>query len=158
MKAAVIGVGQSLKGDDAIGLAAVQRWQQCYPQTASRPEVIVEITELPGLSLLDILNGLDAAILVDAVQSDSPVGTIHRLDIDQLLAFSDTARTVHGWGLAETLSMARKLDLPAAGITLKIIGVEVRQMEMGSGLSMEVERVIPILCGVIEETLQALLS
>ncbi len=49
-KVAVIGIGQSLRGDDAAGLIAVRQWQEKYPQTASRPEVRIETDELPGLA------------------------------------------------------------------------------------------------------------
>ena len=78
-KVAVIGIGQSLRGDDAAGLEAIRQWQEKFPETASRPEVRVEASELPGFALLDMLEDVDAAILVDAVQSSAQPGTIHRL-------------------------------------------------------------------------------
>ncbi len=37
MKIAVIGIGQSLRGDDAAGLEAVRQWQEKYPKTAKPP-------------------------------------------------------------------------------------------------------------------------
>ncbi|MCK7527480.1 MAG: hypothetical protein MZV64_62685 [Ignavibacteriales bacterium] len=59
-KVAVIGIGQSLRGDDAAGLEAVRQWREKFPETASRLEVQVEAGELPGLALLDVLNDVDA--------------------------------------------------------------------------------------------------
>jgi len=158
MKVAVIGIGQSMRSDDAIGLEAVQNWQRNYRQTASHPEVIVEITELPGLDLLERLNTVNAAVLVDAVRSNSPVATIHRLDLNQLSAFSTTGQSAHGWGLAETLTLARKMNFPAGNIDIRIIGVEVGQVELGRGLSKEIEGAMSTICAAIEATLQALLD
>lgn len=154
MKVAVVGIGQSLRGDDAIGLESVQAWQQHYGQTAGRPEITVETAELPGLSLLDILSNADAAILVDAVQSGAAVATIHHLDLDQLAAFSETGNTAHGWGLAETLTLARKLNHPVGSMELRIIGIEIVQVNLGDGLSNEIKDAIPIICAAIEEALQ----
>jgi hypothetical protein len=50
MNILVLGIGQSLRGDDAAGLEAVCLWQQTHPLTAQK--VQVEFTELPGLGLL----------------------------------------------------------------------------------------------------------
>ncbi len=54
-----------LRGDDAAGLEAVKLWQAQFPQSAGR--VKIDTIELPGLRLLDFLEGMDAAILVDAI-------------------------------------------------------------------------------------------
>ena len=158
MKIVVIGIGQSMRGDDAAGLEAVHRWQRDYLQSASQPEVTVEASGVPGLNLLDLLTNVDAAILVDAVRSAAPTGTIHRLVPDQLSAFSDTAQSAHGWGLAETLALADELKLPARNVKIKIIGIEAGPMELGSGLSREVDSAMPGVCSAIEETLQGLLN
>ncbi len=83
----VIGIGQTLRGDDGAGIRAVQRWQAAYPATASHPQLRVELEELPGLSLLDRLSGADAAILVDAVRSGAPPGCLYRLELSDLDAF-----------------------------------------------------------------------
>jgi hydrogenase maturation protease len=67
---------------------------------------------------------LDAAILVDAVQSGAPPGTIHKLIEEDLLDFGAGTGSAHGWGAAETLSLGRQLapeDLPEK---IFIIGVE----------------------------------
>src|SRR5512142_1104173 len=109
MKVTVIGIGQSMRGDDAAGLEAVRRWQLGYPATATRPGVQVQYAELPGLALLDMLEGFDAAVLVDALQSAAPAGTVHRLALDELDSFSNGAKSAHGWGVAETLQLGHQL-------------------------------------------------
>lgn len=154
-KVAVIGIGQSLRGDDAAGLEAVRRWQEKFPKTANRPEVQVEACELPGLALIDLLNDFDAAILVDAVQSAGNPGTIHRLDEGDLASFASGSRSAHGWGVAETLHMRNQLT--DVEVNIRIIGIEAEHMERGALLSKSVEDAMPDLCEVIENEVHALL-
>jgi hydrogenase maturation protease len=155
MKIAVIGIGQSLRGDDAAGLAAVHQWQEKFPETATRPEVRVEASELPGLALIEMLNDVDVAILIDAVQSGAAPGTIHRIGEKDLSAFSSDAKSAHGWGVAETLTLSRQLNqnLPP----IRIIGIEAAQMMMGASMSEAVEAAIPHACEAIEQEIKSLL-
>lgn len=158
MRLAVIGIGQSLRGDDAAGIEAVRHWRELYPETAGRSEVVTECVELPGLNLLDLLGRVEAAILVDAVCSLKPAGTIHSIDQDQIETFGEGAGSAHGWGVAESLALAQKMNLPACHTNLKLIGIEAAQLELGKGLSPEVEAAIPAACQVIEEEIQHFLS
>ena len=154
-RVAVIGIGQSLRGDDAAGLEAIHQWQETFPETANRPEVRIEACELPGLTLIDLLNDVDAALLVDAVQSSARPGTIHRLNEEELASFTSSSKSAHGWGIAETLRM--RSQLTDMKITIRIIGVEAEQMELGAGLSKAVAEALPNLCKTIEEEIHALL-
>jgi hydrogenase maturation protease len=154
-KVAVIGIGQSLRGDDAVGLEAVRLWREKFPETASRPEVRIEACELSGLALLDLLQDVNAAILVDAIQGQSDPGTIHLLDEKQLSAFTSDAKSAHGWGIAETLQLGHELMLIKTRI--KVIGIQVEQMTMGLGLSKAVKDAVPIVCNTIQEETNKLL-
>src|SRR4030042_4400100 len=84
----IIGIGQSLRGDDAAGLAAVRFWQEKYQVKIERPYLQVELAELPGIGLLSLLEGTRTVILVDAVHGNGQAGTIHGLKNDQLEAFT----------------------------------------------------------------------
>ncbi len=151
MKLVVIGIGQRLRGDDAVGVEVVRRWEKQHPETAAHPEVHVEISELPGLQLLDLLAGAQAGILVDAVLSNATPGTLHHLTQDDLASFAEGAGSAHGWGVAETLALAETLgqdDLPAA---LVILGIEVGQSELGKGVSPAVQAAIPSAIQVLQD-------
>jgi hydrogenase maturation protease len=147
-KIAVIGIGQSMRGDDAVGLVAVNQWRKNFPETASRPEVQIEACELPGLALLDTLQDVESAILVDGIQSFTKPGTIHSLSEEQLAAFTTDAKSAHGWGVAETLELGRNLD--QIKTALRIIAIEVEQTEVGANMSKTVDDVIPKTCEAIE--------
>ncbi len=152
---AVIGIGQSLRGDDAAGLESVRQWREKFPETANRPEVQIEASELPGLALIEMLNNVDAAILIDAVQSSAKPGTIRRLSEEELASFTSDSKSAHGWGVAETLRMRRQLT--DAKIHIRIIGIEAEQMEPGKGLSKDIKEAMPTICEAIEEEIKKLL-
>ncbi len=158
MKLTVIGIGQSLRGDDAAGLEIVRRWQEKFPETARRPEVRVEACELPGLNLLSLMEGAEAVILVDGVRSSARPGAIHQLTREQLTAFHAESKSAHGWGVAETLSLAETLALPAASVPIRVIGIEIGQTETGAPLSKDVAEALDAACEAIEEEAQALLQ
>jgi hydrogenase maturation protease len=158
MKIAVIGIGQRLRGDDAAGLDAIRQWQRDYPETASRPEVHAEASELPGLALIDLLNGLDAAIIVDAVRSSAKPGTIHCINLDGLAAFTPDAQSAHGWGVAETLQLGSQLYPALKNLPIRLVGIEAEKVEMGTGLSQNVAQAIPALCRTVEEEVQTFLQ
>jgi hydrogenase maturation protease len=153
---AVVGIGQSLRGDDAAGLEAVRLWRVKFPETAGRPEIQIEASELPGLTLMDMLSDVDAAIFVDAVQSSARPGTIHRLGEAELASFMADSKSAHGWGVAETLRL--RSQLTDAKINIRIIGIEAEQMELGAGLSKAVENAIPVVCEALEEEVNNLLN
>src|SRR5512142_290651 len=122
MRLTVIGMGQTLRGDDAAGIEAVRRWERLFPGTAGRPDVNVQYSELPGLGLMDLLEGYDAAVLVDAVSSAAAAGKVYRLDPDQLESFGVGGKSAHGWGIAETLQMDRQMN-PTRRMRIRLVGI-----------------------------------
>jgi hydrogenase maturation protease len=156
MKITVIGIGQSLRGDDAAGLEAVRLWQAQYPESASR--VSVELCELPGLDLLDLLDSMDAVILVDALHETSRLGTLYRLGPDDLAAFSTDTQSAHGWGVAETLFLGQSLYPTLAKCHITLIGIVGGQFGMGAGLSPAVQAALMEAAALIEKEVQDLLD
>jgi len=158
MKVTVIGIGQTLRGDDAAGMEAVQRWQRIYTDTSTRPDVNIQYCELPGLGLLDLLDGFGAAVIVDAVAGAAPAGHVYRLSPDDLASFGTGAKSAHGWGIAETLELERKADPTRLQIPIRLVGIEGQEMGLGRPLSAAVEAALPAACEAIEAEVQALLS
>ncbi|MEN8172187.1 MAG: hydrogenase maturation protease [Chloroflexota bacterium] len=146
----LLGIGQSFRGDDAIGIIAVEKWQERFPETAQLPALKVEILELPGLELLDALSGAKKALIVDAVQSGSPTGTIHVITENELLSFTPDSQSAHGWGVAETLKLGALLEKDDLPKEIVIIGIEADQFEMGAGLSPTVSNQIQKIVEIIQ--------
>jgi hydrogenase maturation protease len=147
----IIGIGQSLRGDDAVGLAAVRFWQERYQANIESSNLQVELAELPGIGLLSLLEGTSIAILVDAVHSNSKPGTIHLLSNDQLEAFTGGASSAHGWGVTETLSLGEKLLPSSMPEKIIIIGIEAGNLSLGESLSPQVEQVLPEVARLIDQ-------
>jgi hydrogenase maturation protease len=158
MEYVIIGIGQSLRGDDGAGLAAVKLWQKSYPETAAHPLVSVELLELPGLRLLEILQNKAGAILVDAVISGRPAGALHILTENQLETFGGGAGSAHGFGVAETLALGRQLYPAEMPPDIVLIGIEAASVALGGGLGAEVRHILPKAAKAIENHLQAWLN
>jgi hydrogenase maturation protease len=156
MNMLVLGIGQSLRGDDAAGLEAVRLWQKTYPQTAQK--VQVELSELPGLGLLDRLDGMDAAVLVDALHTSEAPGTLQRLGPDELAAFSTDARSAHGWGVAESLALGRSLEARLARCRISLIGIAGSRFGLGMELDPAVQAALPQAAAMIETEVQGWLE
>jgi hydrogenase maturation protease len=151
-KIKILGIGQSMRGDDEVGMEIVRRWLDSH--IADFPDSIeAEILESPGLTLLGEIAGQDAAILVDAVQSGAPPGTLHQLSEDDLLNFGEGTGSAHGWGAAETLSLGRQLNPEELPEKIILIGVEAVQFELGEGLSPAVRATIPEAVEMINKVL-----
>lgn len=158
MDIVLVGLGQSLRRDDGFGLLAVQYWQSKYPLTAKQPNIRVEISQLPGLALIDLISGADVAILVDAVHSGSPLGTIHQAALKDLSTFTTGTNTAHGWGVAETLALGLKLTPESLPPKILLIGVEGESFDPGESLTPGVAGKLAAIAEIIEGKIQQLLK
>ena len=153
MKIMLVGLGYEMHGDDEIGLEVVRRWSEEHPGDFSGAEFQTRILDNPGINLLGTIAGLDAAILVAAIQSGAPQGTVQILKEESLAAFEGNSRKKGGWGAAETLSLGRQLipeDLPEK---LVLIGIEGAAFGLGEGLSPAVRAAIPEALTALDHTL-----
>jgi hydrogenase maturation protease len=112
----IIGIGSPF-GDDACGLTAARRLAEEPPAGA---EVVV--ADRPGAALIELLDGVDATILIDAVRSGSPPGTLHDLDLRKLLRSAVRPVSSHDLGVTAAIQLANALGrLPARG---RLLGIE----------------------------------
>jgi hydrogenase maturation protease len=156
MRLLVLGIGQSMRGDDAVGLEAVKLWRVRHPDTAA--QVNVEFSELPGLTLLDFLDCMDAAIIVDAVQSSASLGTVVRIGQDELASFTPDAGSAHGWGVAETLKLGSSLVPSVAKCQVTLIGITGGQFGIGEELSPQVSAALGKAADIVEKEIQYYLN
>jgi hydrogenase maturation protease len=122
-------VGNRLRGDDGAG-----------PAVASALGARTVAGE--PLALLHAWDGADAVVLVDAVRTGAPPGTIHRFDASEapLPAELGGAASTHALGIGEAIELARALGrLPARVI---VVGIEGERFELGDELSAAVAGVV----------------
>jgi hydrogenase maturation protease len=145
----VIGCGNPEAGDDALGLLAVGLARRRLP-----PQV--EIVEAGvALRVLDLLDDVDAVVIVDAVREPGggrAPGTLVRTVADRagLPAELRGSLSSHGIGLAEAVGLAAAMGpLPR----VVFLGVEAGELTAGAGLSPAVAATLPRLVdAVVEET------
>lgn len=119
-KVLLLGLGNDLLSDDAIGLQVVRQFQD---QPAGHPAVDVRETTEMGLALLDFITGYAKVIIVDSIQTGRAApGWIHELDAAALQEL--TGRTPHFVGVGETLALGRRLGL-AMPEQVRILAIEV---------------------------------
>ena len=129
MTAAVVCVGNRLRGDDAVGLEVARHLHGTLPEG-------VAITEREGepTTLIDAWDGAEALWIVDAVSSGSGAGTVHRLDAgERPLPPGPFRASTHHVSLAETVELARVLGrLPARTV---VFGIEAASFAIGEPLT-----------------------
>ena len=148
----VLGIGNVLMGDDAVGPYAVKLLEARYELPPG-----VELHELgtPGADLSLHLEGLEVAIVIDAVRVRGAPGELRLLDKQQLLARGPIApSSPHEPGLREALFA---LELRGGGpAEVLLIGVVPARIELAIGLSPPVQAALPAAIGEVLRRLEAL--
>ena len=140
-KALVVGIGNTLKGDDGAGCIVCERLQDTFggqvidagavpenyigPIIAKRPEVLV---------------------IVDAIDFGGSAGEVKIFKPEEL---SSTAFSTH------TLSPRLFVDVICKSIPVEVwfVGIQAGQTVLGEGLSAEVEKAVGTVAGILAEAL-----
>lgn len=146
----VLGLGNVLCADDGAGVEAVRRLQSGY-DIDTRVRVLDGGTL--GLALLPYLACADRALLVDAIVSDDPPGTIVRADGDEVPIVAQRGLSCHQVGVADLLECARLIDV-APKVTL--FGIVATSVEALGKPSTVVTRGIDQLVACAAAEIQAL--
>jgi hydrogenase maturation protease len=106
MTTVLIGLGNPVCGDDAVGLRVAERVQALL---AARPVAGARVVTSTrgGFELLELLSGYDRAIVVDCLATEGAVpGTVRELDLHDVRG---CPRLVggHDIGLAEVVELGR---------------------------------------------------
>ena len=147
----VLGLGNVLLGDDGVGAAAVDRLERDY---RIPPEVRLVEGGTLGLSLLAEIAEAAHVILVDAVATDAPPGTLVRLDGADVIDAVRDRLSVHQVGVADLLNAARLIGRYPASVVL--LGLVPGLIGLGVGRTREVDAAIDALVSTIRREVQAL--
>jgi hydrogenase maturation protease len=136
VKRVVVGVGNALRGDDAVGIAVAERLRGRVPADVD----VVECEQEPS-RLLDAWGDADLALVVDACASGEPLGAVHRFDVSgEPLPARVFRSSTHAFGVGDAVELARALGrLPRHVV---VYGVEGGQFAAGAALSPEVESAV----------------
>lgn len=143
----IIGLGNSLRGDDAIGPYIIEQLKS--QAIAAQIDLVDAGTD--AFIVLDHLISQDLVVLIDSAQMGEAPGTVRKVEINaQILAHIGDVISLHGFGFGEIYQMALGIGSVAKCI---LIGVEPKHTEFNCGMSEEVQRNIPqIMKFVFEES------
>ncbi|HET7735379.1 MAG TPA: hydrogenase maturation protease [Nocardioidaceae bacterium] len=149
----VVGLGSPDRGDDAVGITVSRA------VAALLPSVRVVDHEDPT-ALLDVWAGHDHVVVIDAIRSGSPPGTVHQLSTGQegrpVLAGTWACfgpGGTHAIGLVEMIELGRALGrLPDR---LVVVGIEAGTFDHGRPLSRAVAAAVPAAVELVVEALAA---
>jgi hydrogenase maturation protease len=130
----VIGVGNALRGDDGAGPAVAEAVRTRAPH-----HVAIRVCEEEPTRLIDAIGEADAVVIVDAVSTGGPAGTVHRFDASEAPLPSRAFRSsTHALGIGDALELARALGrLPPRTI---VFGIEGSDFTARDGLTPQVEQ------------------
>lgn len=146
----ILGLGNPLLGDEGIGVRVVEELRGLELPNG------VEAVEggTAGLGLISLMGGYQRVIIVDAADMGQPPGQVVRFTPSEVqFKTAEAPLSLHQIGLVEVLALAEALEVAPAEMI--IIGVQPSRLEMGVGLSPEVEGAIPQAIRMILDELDA---
>ncbi|TFG36806.1 MAG: hydrogenase maturation protease [Candidatus Aminicenantes bacterium] len=149
-KIAMVGIGNTIAGDDGVGVLVVARLRERWNATE---EVLVAI--LPGdlFAVSDLLGRADRFLFVDAIAGDRP-GEIQILT-SALRAF---APSLHQTDIGTVMTALKQLEMADPFPAWQVWGITIeRPEELGEGLSPEIAAAAERLEAKIIEHVEALL-
>ena len=120
MKKVVLGIGNSIIGDDGVAFHVIEALQENPPPG----DVTLTANDVSGLAILDLIVDYDEVIIVDAIQTVNGIpGEIYRLALED---FRVTKHTIspHDVDLPTALEIGKilKINLPSK---ISIIAIEI---------------------------------
>jgi hydrogenase maturation protease len=147
----VLGLGNVICRDDGVGVAAVLRLLELY-----RPSPGVRVLDggTLGLALLPTLEAADTVLIVDAIRSEGPPGSLVRLEGDEVAHAAQNRLSVHQVGVSDLIGAARwQGSLPGR---LILLGLVPESMELGLERTPAVEAALPDLVDAVRAECAAL--
>ncbi|HET7753634.1 MAG TPA: hydrogenase maturation protease [Anaeromyxobacteraceae bacterium] len=149
---AVVGIGNVLMGDDALGAHVVKRLEAEYEVPG---ELSVVEAGTPGAALPDVLAGFEAVVVVDTVKVRGSPGEMRVLDKTRLLAKDPVLpMSPHEPGLREALFAMEFQGIAPREVLL--VGVVPGEVVLAVGLSPPVAAAVPGALAEVVRTLEAL--
>lgn len=125
----VVGMGNILYRDEGIGVYAARYLQAAYRFS---PEVDVIDGATLGFGLMDLFEHGAKIIVLDALVTDAPAGTMYRLSREQLLDLSPSMQpTAHEVEPLELLKLSVVLGEPPDMVLMGIVPADAQTMEVG---------------------------
>lgn len=125
----IVGVGHPDRGDDAAGGMVAAALQ------ARRPDL--DVCACPdALALLELTTDVDIVVIIDAICSDEPPGTVIRAVDPDVCEMPRTSQSTHGLGVGEAVALARATHSSAP--VMHVVGIVGARFDLGAPPSADV--------------------
>ncbi len=146
MNTLVLGIGNPILSDDAVGIKIAQRLEE------EKPDVTVEQTNEAAIALLDLITDYDKLIIIDSIKTKrGKAGELYKLTLEDFKPNNDSTSS-HGMDIATAFEVGKSLGcrMPHA---VSIYAVEVKDNEnFSEQCTPEVtERIPSLVAQIIDE-------
>ena len=160
MKTLIMGIGNSLLGDDGVGVHIARRLSRLIEDE----NVDVMDANMGGLNLLDFILGYDKLIIIDAIMTNrKQVGEIYRLGQEEIGEPLYAVTSPHHFNLPATIEIGRRLfpdEMPKEVVIYAVGAQDVAQIseEITDKVKKAIPGVISLVLGEISSTSAACAS
>lgn len=148
MRAVVLGIGNIILSDEAVGVRAVEALERAW----RLPENVVAIDGgTSGMEMIEDLSDLDFLIVLDAVKTGAAPGTVVKIAGDEIPMFFRSKLSPHQIALPDVLASLELLDTLPKEIV--ILGVEFISLELGTEMTPTVAEKVPVLADMAAQEL-----
>lgn len=151
-KIKVIGFGNKFLSDDGIGPVIIEKLEK----SRLLKEKNIELADLgtSGTDLIFHIKECPRIIIIDALDAGQDPGKVIRIkekDIEHFCNEGILSLSLHDLNLADILKLARAMKLKT---DITIIGIKPLNIELGEGLSPEIQEKIPEIISLVEQTVK----
>jgi len=143
MQTRIIGLGNRLRGDDAIGPVIVE--QLIESGKLSGGVVAMEQGGDP-MVLLDLISGCRKAVIVDAAEMGCEPGTVRLIRDGDIPAEFHLHTSLHAIDLQDVLALARKMRIATP---VSLVAVQIKSCGFSDVLSSQVSESIPEITSIV---------
>lgn len=139
MKTAIMGFGNPVRSDDAVGIYVIEQLREKLPKTE---EVSIFDMGTAAFEVLFGLKGHDKIVLVDAVlNSNEPVGTLFKVPAEEVMKApqDDPMVFLHGMKWDQALSYTKKILREDYPDDIQVYLVAIENIKLEVDLSDEVK-------------------
>lgn len=144
-KIAVIGLGNSLRRDDGIGIIILESLLNNY----KRPGIDYLNFGSASFDLMHRLQNYDKALLIDGINAGMPSGAAKIFDLEQV-SFTQKNNLIssHELNLKDIFKLTRNLEIKTK---IYVAGIQVQDVDFGESLSAKLKERLPELTRQIDK-------
>ncbi|MFW9779763.1 MAG: hydrogenase maturation protease [Candidatus Heimdallarchaeota archaeon] len=152
-KILILGIGNELAGDDALGPRILREISEIGP-----PGIDYKQISSGGLLILESILGYEKVLIIDTIETDSLHKRILKITPEDF-SNSTFLSSPHDVNFPTALELGKKTAIELMPDIIRIIGVEIpRQKEFSDQISAETQRKIPKIIKLVLEEIRYFLN